>query len=245
MTVRILVIGQIMADDGHIEQLRRDEFAVTCISSLAHAVRDVVARQVDMALLFARDEGSLDHCAVLRALGDLPIAVAVQGLPGSFAARCLDAGADMAVMLPCASRELGARLRALARRVEAASEASGRRWQSGELAIDFDARVIRRRGAEVSLSPTEFNLLAVLAEQPGRVVTSLELLTRVWGPEYRDDVQYVRLYIGYLRAKLEDNPRQPTVILNHWGVGYRLATGEASEASGEAPQARAAALASA
>lgn len=78
----------------------------------------------------------------------------------------------------------------------------------------------------MDVTPIEFSILSVLAEQPGRVVTTRELLTRVWGPAYADDVHYIRLYIGYLRAKLENDPRHPRVILNQWGVGYRLAVSE-------------------
>jgi two-component system KDP operon response regulator KdpE len=95
----------------------------------------------------------------------------------------------------------------------------------------------------VRLSPTEFKVLAVLAEHPGRVVTNGEILSRVWGPEFRDDIHYVRLYIGYLRQKLTPDPSQPALIVNQWGVGYRLVvSGEADGWSEVTPSAHPAAM---
>jgi two-component system KDP operon response regulator KdpE len=94
--------------------------------------------------------------------------------------------------------------------------------RTGELEIDLAAHVVRRAGAEVALSPKEFEILAVLAEKPGKVVRHAELLKSVWGSE-RADIQYLRVHVGQLRGKLEPDPADPHYLISDPGVGYRLA----------------------
>lgn len=225
MDVRLLVTAPPAADLPQADGLRKHGFALTYASSLADTVRSVLTTKPDAVLAILDDAvGAPGQCEVLRALGDFPLIVTSPDLPPDVATACLDRGADAAVTLPPAD-ELGARVRAVLRRAAVQQPAEARqRITAGDLAIDLEARLVWRRGAQVDLTPTEFQLLAVLAENPGRVVTNRELLTRVWGEEYADDVHYVRLYIGYLRTKLEDDPRQPRRIVTAWGVGYRLAT---------------------
>jgi two-component system KDP operon response regulator KdpE len=184
------------------------------------------------------DGGNLpEHCAVFRALGDVPIIVTGEGLTSEEIAGCLDAGADTALRLPIAVEEAVARVRVVLRRSEQQSSSSTpRQITAGHLTIDLDTREVKLRGREVKLSPTTFGLLAALAESQGSVVTNRELLSRVWGPEYADDVHYVRLYIGYLRAKLEDDPQDPKLIVNQWGVGYRLVSLETESAAADEPR---------
>lgn len=168
--------------------------------------------------------GAAEQCEILRAVGDFPLIVTWRDALPAVAAACLDRGADAAIALPLPARELAARIRAVLRRADEQSPPAAQpRVTIGDLSIDLNARLVWMRGREIELSPTEFQVLAVLAETPGRVVTNPELLTRVWGEEYADEVHYVRLYIGYLRSKLEEDPRAPRLILNQWGVGYRLA----------------------
>jgi DNA-binding winged helix-turn-helix (wHTH) protein len=93
------------------------------------------------------------------------------------------------------------------------------------LTIDLYTRRVWRHGTPIDLTRREFQLLAVLAEHPGKVVENHELLSRVWGPEYVNDVQNIRVYMGYLRNKLEEDPRHPEYILTVRGIGYRLAEG--------------------
>ena len=95
-------------------------------------------------------------------------------------------------------------------------------YSNGHLSIDFDRRIVTVRGERVELTPTEFKLLAVLVRNEGRVLPHRYLLTEVWGLEYADDVDYVKLYIRYLRLKTEDNPSDPAYILTEWGIGYRF-----------------------
>jgi DNA-binding response OmpR family regulator len=90
------------------------------------------------------------------------------------------------------------------------------------LEIDFEQRLVWRKGELVKLSPTEFALLQELALHPGKVLTHEALLRRVWGPEYRSEAEYVRVYIGRLRHKLEDDPARPVHILTEPGIGYYM-----------------------
>jgi two-component system KDP operon response regulator KdpE len=90
------------------------------------------------------------------------------------------------------------------------------------LVIDFDKHEVTLDDQRVELSPTEFRLLAVLARNHGRVLPHTYLLREVWGPEYMNAVDYLRLYITYLRQKIEEDPAQPTLIHTEWGVGYRF-----------------------
>jgi two-component system KDP operon response regulator KdpE len=133
----------------------------------------------------------------------------------------LDAGADDYVEKPFGVGELLARLRVALRhrleRVGAPPVVKG-----GDIEIDLVKRMVSREGQPVRLSPREYDLLAALAEGHGRVVTQSQLLTAVWGPANVDDVQYLRVFIGHLRQKLEKNPAAPTRIITEPGVGYRF-----------------------
>jgi two-component system KDP operon response regulator KdpE len=135
----------------------------------------------------------------------------------------LDAGADTVLFQPVRVEELVARVRALLRR---ASRSRAEYWPppfSYEgLTIDFASREITLDGRPINLSPTEYRLLVLLAQHQGRVLPHNFLLREIWGPEYVDEFNYLRLYISYLRSKLERNPAQPRLILSEWGVGYRL-----------------------
>jgi two-component system KDP operon response regulator KdpE len=134
--------------------------------------------------------------------------------------RALDAGADDYVTKPFGLEELLARLRtALRHAVQAAGSAPVVR--TGRLEIDLAGRVVRRDGREVELSPKEFEILALLASRLGKVVRHQDLLKAVWGSE-RADIQYLRVYIRQLRAKLEQNSSKPVLLVSDPGVGYRL-----------------------
>jgi two-component system KDP operon response regulator KdpE len=138
--------------------------------------------------------------------------------------RALHAGADDYFVLPMSPGELGARLIAILRRSDGRvpDRAGEREICIGDLTISLDERRVCRRGQAIDLSPTEFRLLVVLAQQSGRPVSHSNLLFSVWGPKCLDSRNYLRLYIRYLRSKLEDDPDDPQIILNEWGVGYRF-----------------------
>jgi two-component system KDP operon response regulator KdpE len=133
--------------------------------------------------------------------------------------RALDAGADDYVTKPFGTEELLARMRAVLRRRSEDGDAVVR---VGELEIDLANRSIRRDGEEVHLTPIEFDLLAELAEHPGRLVTHRQLLREVWGPGYDDETHYLRVHFAHVRAKIEPDPSNPRYVITEPGIGYRL-----------------------
>ena len=137
--------------------------------------------------------------------------------------RGLDLGADDYITKPFSPRELVSRIRAVLRRVEAeASTHDSEIIVDDELRINFDQRKVIVRGQEVHLRPTEYRLLYQLVTNAGKLLTHETLLSRVWGPEYRDEDHYVRLYVTYLRQKIEKDPKNPKYILSERGLGYRF-----------------------
>lgn len=135
-----------------------------------------------------------------------------------------DLGADDYVEKPFSVGELLARLRAVLRRGPHV-EAAPRTVVAGDLEIDLAMRIVRRSGTPVRLSPKEFELLRGLVEAGGRVVTHRQLLTAVWGPAHAQDVQYLRVFVGQLRQKLEADPAAPRHFVTEPGVGYRFLAG--------------------
>jgi len=134
----------------------------------------------------------------------------------------LDLGADDYITKPFSPRELVSRIRAVLRRTEPAAVSSSEIVVDNELRVNFDQRKVIVRGQEVRLRPTEYRLLYQLVTNAGKLLTHELLLSRVWGAEYRDEDQYVRLYITYLRQKIERDPKNPKYILSERGLGYRF-----------------------
>lgn len=167
-----------------------------------------------------------DVAARVRAHTNAPLVVV--GCAGTFAEmlRCYEAGADDYCRPKCQTEEIDLRLRAIFRRATmdtptARGSAPGV-IRVGALEIDPGPQLVRKNGEVVPLSPTEFRLLSTLAEHPGEVVPSKALIARVWGNQYAGETHYLRLYIRYLRQKLEDDPSNPEYIMNRWGAGYSL-----------------------
>jgi two-component system, OmpR family, KDP operon response regulator KdpE len=135
----------------------------------------------------------------------------------------LDLGADDYMTNPFSPRELSSRIRAVLRRVEPGATQSEKPLTIDEdLAVDFPRREVIVRGEHIKLRPTEYRLLLHLIENAGWILPHETLLSKVWGPEYRDDSQLLRLYITYLRKKIEADPANPRYILTERGVGYRF-----------------------
>lgn len=132
----------------------------------------------------------------------------------------LDLGADDYITKPFGIEELEARLRALMRRVRPTEGATS--IVLGDIVIDLAAHSVTRRGEVVRLTRTEFNLLQALAADRGKVITHRQLLERVWGDYAAENSRQLRVYINYLRRKLEDDPAKPRLIVTEPGVGYRL-----------------------
>lgn len=141
--------------------------------------------------------------------------------------RCFEAGADDYCRPRCSTEEIDLRLRVIFRRMQSAPQAERSDetpsvLRVGDIEIDRATQVVRKRGEPVALSPTEFRLLATLAEHAGEVIPSKALIARVWGNQYAGETHYLRLYVRYLRQKLEDEPASPRYIVNRWGSGYAL-----------------------
>nr|WP_284323941.1 response regulator transcription factor [Cypionkella aquatica] len=158
----------------------------------------------------------------IRAFSRVPIIILSARDREAEKVEALDLGADDYLEKPFGMGELLARLRAASRH---AARALGEvtRLRFGDLLIDLDKRLIARAGVPIRLTPKEYDLLAVLARNAGRVVTHRQILTAVWGPAHHDDTQYLRVFIGQLRGKIESDPNMPNLIRTEPGAGYRFA----------------------
>jgi len=160
----------------------------------------------------------------IREVSNVPIIILTALSEQSRKVHGLEIGADDYMTKPFDPDELVARLRALIRRSTGAQEQTGKLIEAGDLKIDFVRRKVERNGEPVKLTPTEYRLLQALAQEAGKVIPHTDLLSKVWGPEYRDDTDYLWVYIRYLRQKLEKDPSNPQYILSVPGFGYRFDT---------------------
>jgi DNA-binding response OmpR family regulator len=142
--------------------------------------------------------------------------------------RGLELGADDYVTKPFGYLELSARIRAVLRRMQSPAPAGAGSFRSGPVQINYGTHEVSLHGKPVKLTPIEYKLLYQLTRNTGQVLLHDELLTRVWGPEYRGELDYLRIYVRRLREKLEDVPQTPTRILTERGAGYRYAQEPAS-----------------
>lgn len=175
-------------------------------------------------IMMPRMDG-LEVCRRIREHSNAPI-IALTALDAEAdKVAALDLGADDYLTKPFGVEELLARVRAAMRRSQWQGELSapGAQW-FGALMIDLEGRVVRRDDAEIRLTPTEFSLLAQLVTHAGKVLTHRQLLQRVWGPEYGDEAEYLRVYVQRLRRKIEPEPANPHYLLTEPGVGYRFAS---------------------
>jgi two-component system, OmpR family, KDP operon response regulator KdpE len=173
-------------------------------------------------IMMPRMDG-LEVCRRVRAHSAVPIIFLTALDAESDKVAVLDLGADDYLTKPFGVEELLARVRAVLRRTRwEAAPPPGESKRFGDLEIDLAAHLVRLRGEEVRLSPTEFALLRLLATNAGKLLTHRNLLQSIWGPEYGGEAEYLRVYINRLRHKLEPAPASPRYLLTEPGVGYRF-----------------------
>jgi two-component system, OmpR family, KDP operon response regulator KdpE len=166
------------------------------------------------------DMDGLDLLKELRSHSSIPVLVLSVRETEETIVRALDLGADDYLTKPFRSRELLARIRSLLRHRLSGQE--DQLFSSEGLAVNLQERTVVVRGQPVKLTPTEFTLLSLFVRNAGKVLTHTYLLQEVWGPTYAEETQYLRVFIGQLRKKIEVDPTTPRVLLTESGVGYRL-----------------------
>ena len=220
---RILVV-----DDEHqilraLRVILRDAGFEAVPADSAEEALDLAAVQTpDAAIvdLVLPDIDGVELCRRLREWSDMPIILLSAVGDEDAKVRALAAGADDYITKPFGPRELVARLEANLRRTAPQPEEAV--IESDGLAVDLARRSVLVDGSEVHLTPIEFELLRVLAQHQGRLVTHRQLLQEVWGPEYGNETHYLRVHVAHIRAKLETDPSRPRYLITEPGVGYRL-----------------------
>jgi two-component system KDP operon response regulator KdpE len=206
--------------------LEANDYEVTSAATVAEAMKRIAKEPPDVVILDLGlpDGDGKDVIRQVRQWSQVPIIVLSAREREAEKIEALDLGADDFVNKPFGVGELMARLRtALRHRRQTQGEAAVVRI--GALEIDLPRRRVARDGVEIKLTSREFDLLSCLARHPGKVMTHRQLLTAVWGPAQVEETQYLRVYVGHLRQKLEEHPDDPKIILTELGIGYRLAEG--------------------
>ena len=185
---------------------------------------DAGTRRPDLVILDLGlpDGDGIDFISDLREWSNVPVIVLSARVNEADKIKALDAGADDYLSKPFGTGELLARVRATLRRQRQPQADKAGQVKFGEVLVDVQNRRVTKRGEHVHLTPTEYRLLSVLVSNAGRVMTAPQLLRAVWGPAQSDNSHYLRIYMGHLRHKLEDDPAQPQYLLTETAVGYRL-----------------------
>lgn len=224
---KVLIIDDDATFRNLVEQvLTQKGYEVLKAGSGREGLRLIFDQRPDLVLLDVVMPGidGWQVCSRIREISDTPI-IMITGKHKSEEeiVRGLDYGADDYIIKPVGSKELVARVRAVLRRAELPSPQDIRKgviYNDGFLTVDVTERKVTVNGKRVKLTPREFRLFTLLVENAGRILTHKQLLEKVWGWEYTDDVDYVRIYISHLRQKIEPDPSLPKYIITESGVGY-------------------------
>ena len=225
MSEKILVVDADKPTADYVTGiLKRRGFEVFAAHCAQAGLRQAYSNQPDLILLdvILPDKDGWEMCRQLREMSDVPIIFLSARRDKVDIIKGLDIGADDYVTKPWDDDELVARIHACIRRSPRTQLSEELVLDQGDFRINFMNREVWIHKSLKHLTPKEFNLLAVLARNAGRVVTRTELVTEAWGDEYSDAVDSLKLYIHYLRQKIEINPQQPEYILTSRGVGYRF-----------------------
>jgi two-component system KDP operon response regulator KdpE len=230
MTETILIVD----DEPRVVQLvtavmKAVGYRVVTAGSGEPAIEMMALERPDLVLLDIRLPYGLDGyevCRRIREFSKVPVIMLTAKAQETDLLRGFEVGADDYLTKPFSSKELVARVRAVMRRAQRPEEMVTAVLNCGDLEINFARRTVQVCGEHVGLTRTEYALLRELVLNANRVMLHQDLLTKVWGPEYRDDIDYLRAYVRYLRRKLEADPSNPQYILTLPGVGYMLACPE-------------------
>jgi len=219
----------VVDDEPQIRRVMRttliaEGYEVTEARSGEEAIEKVRAARFDLVLLDMNmpGMGRIEACRAIRSGSDAAIIVLTVRNAEKDKVQALDAGADDYVTKPFSTPELLARIRAALRRMPSTTESVPQRLRLDHGLIDFEARHVSIRGEEVRLTPKEFELLRYLVAHANKAVTHRELLQAVWGPDYSDEVEYLRVFVNQLRKKIENEPGKPKYLLTEPWVGYRF-----------------------
>jgi two-component system KDP operon response regulator KdpE len=223
--------GRILAvdDDPQIRRVMRvtltgQGYEIDDAKSGDEALEKLRNARFDLVLLDLNMAGmdGLECCRLIREQSEIAIIMLTVRDTETDKVASLDAGADDYITKPFSTPELLARIRAALRRTPLSQESALSHLQLGSVAVDFDARQVTTRSGRVRLTPKEFDVLRHLTAHANKTVTHRELLQAVWGPDYGDEVDYLRVVVNQLRKKIEANPSKPVFLLTEPWVGYRL-----------------------
>jgi len=227
-------------DEEHILRLVRmnlevENCRVITASSGIEAIERVRKDLPDLVLLDVGMPGldGFETLRMIREISDVPVIMLTVRSDEEDIVRGLELGADDYITKPFRARELSSRIRAVLRRARGGLPETAILKIDDYLSVDYNRREVIVGGKRVKLRPTEFRLLYHLIENAGWVVPHEVLLSKVWGPEYREEVHYLRLYITYLRQKIEPDPSNPRYIFTERGVGYRFVDFRNKQRQGE------------
>jgi two-component system KDP operon response regulator KdpE len=224
-----LPVAILVEDERQIRRFVRtameaEGWSVHETDTLKQGLIDAGTRKPDLIILDLGmpDGDGMDFLRDLRGWTNVPVIVLSARVGEQDKIEALDAGADDYLTKPFGVGELLARVRAASRRRREAGGDLGAIFEFGAVKIDLSLRTVHKDGAPVHLTPIEYRLLNLLIANSGKVLTHRQILREVWGPSHTEDGHYVRVYMGHLRQKLEDDPAQPKHILTETAVGYRL-----------------------
>ncbi|MGB4065473.1 MAG: two-component system response regulator KdpE [Azonexus sp.] len=198
--------------------------AVIEAETMAGGLIEAGAQKPDLLILDLGlpDGNGIDLIRDLRGWSEVPVLILSARTQENDKIDALDAGADDYLTKPFSVGELRARVRALLRRRQRSGEGVTPVIEFGDVTVDLSRRLVLRGGEAVHLTPIEYRLLSTLLGHPGKVLTQRNLLREIWGPSYIESSHYLRVYVGHLRQKLENDPTQPAHFLTETGVGYRF-----------------------
>jgi two-component system KDP operon response regulator KdpE len=222
-------VALLVEDEPHIRRfvrgaLEQEGWQVHEAATLQRGLTEAGTRKPDIVILDLGlpDGDGVDFIADLRKWSVVPVIVLSARVNEEEKIRALDHGADDYLTKPFGVGELLARVRASQRRQRGPAAGADGKVRFGDVVVDVQNRRVTKGGESVKLTPTEHRLLAVLVANAGKVMTTPQLLRNVWGPNQADNAHYLRIYMGHLRHKLEDNPAQPRYMITETGVGYRF-----------------------